>query len=266
MSIQKFPLDAVQKVRHHIQSMLVLSNHEDQPELWSKYTDVDELPEPGSLSELGNLFDFGSGVELGTKTPVHQGKWFVSTTNPGGALIKLPGLRLKPELRLVAYLYREEKMGVGAVYALPEGLSTTAQLEQALAEPAEPTQPPKPAGALADVMESLEGDRSPVSFLIASILRREMQEFGALGKFQDWTHHRLTSSLPGKVKWQWQTPQELSDLTPKVRMFPDGKAAVEFFTCRVSPPIALFQHIDQYSANSYRAIALDRAVAIAQKA
>ncbi|HIK16065.1 MAG TPA: hypothetical protein IGS53_12380 [Leptolyngbyaceae cyanobacterium M33_DOE_097] len=266
MSIQRFPLDAVQKVRHHIQSMLVLPNHENQPELWSTYTDVDDLPEPESLSELGSLFDFGGGADLGTTTDAHQGKWFVSTTNPGRALIKLPGLRLKPELRLVAYLYREEKIGVGAIYALPEELSTTAYLEQALTEPATSTRPPQPKNALADVMESLEGDRSPISFLIASILRREMQEFGALGKLQDWTHHRLTSSLPGKVKWQWQTPQELTDLTPKVRMFPDGKAAVEFFTCRVSPPIALFQHIDQYSANSYRAIALDRSVAIAQKA
>lgn len=263
MSAQKIPLETLQKIRQYIRNSLVLPESENHPKAWSAYTEAEDLPEPASLSELGDLFNFGSLMETTASVPNSQGQWFISTTNPADALLKLPGLTLKPGLRLVTYLYRTPGDGIGATQAVPEALSTTTQLEQALQENLGRNQPPQPAGALSDVMEAIAGDRSALSFVIASILRRELQEFGALGKSCSWSHHRLIGSIPTQLQWQWRIAVPKS-LSPKVLIFPNGRAATEFFTCRVAPPIALFQHLDQYPAEHYKAIATERVIAIAQ--
>ncbi|UBF24098.1 hypothetical protein K9N68_20520 [Kovacikia minuta CCNUW1] len=265
MVVQKIPLESAQKIRQLIKNTLTIPESENHPRTWSSYDEVDQLPEPDSLSDLGELFNFGGPIEEATYAPNTKGQWFISSTNPGAALVKLPGLKLKPELRLVSYLHRHAKDGVGVIWAVPEALSTTAQLEKGLSNRDDRSHPPQPEGALPDVMEAIEGDRSPASFVIASILCRELQEFGAIGKFCNWTHHRLINALPNQVHWQWKI-EEPKDLSPKVRVFPDGKVAIEFFTCRVAPPVAIFQHIDQYPNGHYKAAKLDRPIAVAQRA
>jgi hypothetical protein len=261
MSIQKIPLESIQKIRQYIKNVLALPESENHPRSWSSYEEVDELPEPDSLSDLGQLFNFGGAVGEATYSPNTRGKWFISSVNPGDALLKLPGLRLKPEWRLVSFLNRTPDDGVGAIWAVPEALSTTAQLEKALERSGDRSQPPHPEGALPDAMEAIEGDRSPVTYVVASILQRELKELGAVGKSCSWTHHRLINTPPIQVKWQWKI--ELSrDLSPKVRVFPDGTTAIEFFTCHIVPPIAIFQHVDQYPKGHYKAVSLDRPVAI----
>lgn len=274
MSVQKVPLQAVQKIRQYIKNVLVLPESENHPKSWSSYGDADELPEPESLSDLGDLFNFGGSIDEAIQAPNTQGQWFISSVNPGAALLKLPGLRLKPNLRLVGYLYRTAEDGVGAVWAVPESLSTTDRLEQSLLDHQDAQQfplqgnrdaPPCPVGALNDVMEAVEGNRSPASFVVASILRRELQEFGALGKSCNWVHHRLINTLPAQVSWQWQGDIPRS-LDPKVRMFPDGRAAVEFFTCRIVPPVAIVQHLDLYPSVGYTTASIDRAIATAKRA
>jgi hypothetical protein len=262
MSIQKIPLESVQKIRQHIKTVLALPQSENHPRSLSSYDEVDELPEPDSLSDLGELFNFGGVVEEVTYAPNLRGQWFISSANPGDALMKLPGLFLKPDWRLVCYLYRTPNDGTGITWAVPEMLSTTAQLEKALAASPDRDHPPRPQGALPDVMEAIEGDRSPATYVVASILRRELKELGALGNSCNWTHHRLINTPPTQVSWQWKIDQP-KDLSPKVRVFPDGKTAIEFFTCRVVAPVAIFQHIDQYPNGHYKATCLDRPVAIA---
>ena len=113
-------------------------------------------------------------------------------------------------------------------------------------------------------MDAIEGDRSPMSFVVASILRRELKEFGTLGKTRRWSNHRLIDALPAQVQWQWRA-QASKDLSPKVRLLPEGKVVLDFFTCRTTAPIAIFQHVDQYAAGEYQAKGVDRAVAIAPK-
>ena len=113
-------------------------------------------------------------------------------------------------------------------------------------------------------MEAVDGDRSAASFIIASLLQRELAEFGRLGKVMHWAHHRLIGATPTQAQWQWKV-EIPKDLSPKVLLFADGRAAIEFFSCRVVPPIALFQHLDQYSGNHYKATILDRTIAIVQR-
>lgn len=265
MPVQKIPLEALQKIRQQIKNALELPDSENHPRSWSSLDEVDELPEPDSLSDLGDLFNFGGVPEEETHVPNTNGKWFISTTNPGSVLTKLPGLKLKAAVRLVGYLHRTAEEGVGVIWAVPEDLSTTAQLEKALATSGDQQHPPQPEGAFADVMAAIQGDRSPASWIVASMLRREFREFGALGKSCNWLHHRLIDAIPAQAKWQWRTANPPKDLVPKVVIYPDNKVAIEFFTCRVTAPVAIFQHIDQYPANQYQAASVDRPIAIPQR-
>lgn len=261
MSTQRVPLEALQKIRQHLKSALMLPESENHPRTLSNV----EPPKPESLEELGNLFHFGSVPEEALQLPNNQGQWFISATNPGSVFFKLPGLKLKSDIRFVGYLYRMSDDGTGVIWAVPQKFSTTAHLAKVLSTGAGRETPPKPEGALPDFMSAIEGDRSLMSFVIASLLRRELLEFGALGKIASWTHHRLIETLPPQAQWQWRV-NTVKDLSPKVRVFPDGRVAIEFFTCRTVAPIAIFQHVDQYSAENYQAKCLDRAVAIAAKA
>jgi hypothetical protein len=70
--------------------------------------------------------------------------------------------------------------------------------------------------------------------------------------------------MPQQLQWQWRT-EGVKDLSPKVRILPEGRAVVEFFTCRVTPSIAIFQHLDQYTVGSYLAKTIDRPVAVGER-
>jgi hypothetical protein len=260
MSTQKVPIESLQKIRQHIRTVLVLPESENHPRL----SDAEEAPEPDSLASLGDLFRFGGDLDEGLPMPNDRGQWFVSVIDPAVALMKLPGLSLQPGYRLVTYLYRVRDEGYGKTWALPTALSTTAQLEKAIIPPASPDRPPRPKGALDDLMAAVQGDRSPTSFLIASLLRRELLELGGLGGGGNWRQHQLITQAPPQVRWQWRT-DAVPDLSPKVRVLPDGKVVVELFTCRVSPSVAIFQHLDQYRSGEYLPQSIDRPIAIAEK-
>ncbi len=262
MSIQTFPLATVKKIRQYIKNMLVVPDSENHPKGWVSFEEVDDLPEPESLEQLGDLFKFSSPLDAQMPAPNTAGSWFISTVNPGSVFGKLPGLKLKSGWRLVSYLYRQQDNGVGITWAVPEAMSTTAELENALADSSDDLNPPHPAAALPDFMEALEGDRSPRSFLIASLLRRELEEFGRLGKNCRWSNHRLINEIPAQVKWQWKTSSAPKDLSTKVQVLPDGKVAVEFFTLQVTQPVVICCHMERYPASGYNAKYVDQPVAI----
>lgn len=151
MSIQRFPLAAVQQVRQYIQNAIVI-DADKQVQTWTGIDDIDDIPEPKSLDDLSSVFAFGGLTPEEITAPQSLRRWSVSMVNPGAALLKLPGLDLKPTWRLVSYLYRDGDNGAGLVLALPEELATTAHLEKALSASGNFKQPPKPEGALMDFM------------------------------------------------------------------------------------------------------------------
>lgn len=262
MTIQRFSLTAVQQVRQYIQSAIVIET-DKQSQVWTGLDDAAEVPEPKSLDDLSGVFTFG-GLSSEEISPLSQPRWAISTVNPGAALLKLPGLRLKPGWRLTGYVYQDGKNGVGLVFALPEALATTALLEKALTTSSGLKQPPKPEGCSPDFMEAVEGDRSAVSFVVASLLYRELREFGVIGQYRSWANHRLIDAVPPQAKWQWQTEQP-KDLAPKVKLLPDGQAIVEFFSCRVSAGVAIYRHVDQYLPMQYKLKRMDKPLATLQR-
>jgi hypothetical protein len=262
MSLQKIPIPAIQKVQQHIRSALTLPASEQRLESWTSPGSLEEPPIPESLDDLGDLFKFGGPLTAEPELD-ESGYWSISTVNPAAALIQLPNLSLKPGWRWVTFLHRRKTGGISKTWAVPEDMGTTAQLELAIEGAGDRNQPPRPEGAVDDPLAVVTGDRSPMSFVIASVLQRELQAFGAIGADRTWQNHRPVAEIPAQVKWQWRS-QAPKDIAPKVKVLPDGRAAVEFYTCRVKPPIVLYRHVDQYKADSYAANHSDKAMAMAQ--
>ncbi len=263
MAIQRFSLAVIRQVRQFIQNSIKV-DADKQTQTWAELEEVDDVPEPTSLDDLSSIFAFGGLSPEEITVPQSRPYWTVSTVNPGAVLLKLPGLHLNPHWRLVSYLYREGTSGAGLVLAVPANRATTAQLEEALSHSKGLKQPPQPNGALSDFMEAINGDRSAASFMVASLFCRELREFGAAGHYRNWTHHRLIDAIPSQVKWQWQAEQPKT-LAPKVQLLPDGKAIVEFFTCRVSAGVAIYRHLDRYSVGHYKPKRIDKPLATVQR-
>lgn len=262
MSFQRYPLSTVQKVSQVVREALVLPPLEQQPKPTSPdQADADDALEPNSLDALGDLFRVGDVPDDNIPAPNAEGRWFISTFDPADTLAKLPGLWLKAGIRLVTFLQRQPQGGVGITWAIPELLSTTELLESAITN-ASGNVPPHPTGALPNLMDALEGDGSLASFLEASIFLREIREFGRSGQQSRWIHHRFINQAPTQVRWQWRT-KEPQDYSPKVVTLQDGCVVVEFYSCRVLKPIALFRHVDRYEPNSYRVNNADQVIAVA---
>lgn len=263
MATQKIPLNSLRQIRQHIRKTFTLPQLESSPCVEMEKVPASVMATPKTLDDLGNIFRVPGHSEGSDVDPNVEGRWFVSSINPGDALLQLKGLKVKSGFRLVPYLVRTSSGGVGHICALPEERSTTEFLESALPEGTEWHYPPFPEGSLNNTMLALEGDRSSMSYVVASILRREMQEFGATGKDQQWSQHQLIASLPTQVQWRWKNSPP-PDFAPKVKVNEDGTAAVEFFSCRTTKPFAIFHHLDQYADGNYLATSKDRAIAVVQ--
>jgi len=259
MTIQTISTASLQKIRKYIaKSLTVLDVESFVPHLNEQDT-FDDIPEPDSLDALGGVFNMGGLLEMEADPQPNssEGSWAVSLVNPGDVFYQLHNLRLKPSMRLVAFVFQDHQDGRGIVWAMPEHRCTMDYLEEVVATSHHIDHPPHPPEALSDFMEAIEGDRSPASFWVASILRRELLEFGAQGTLKDWSHHRLIEAVPKALQPYW-TDQHPKNLHPKFSQLPDGRAAVEFFTCRVKPPISIVRHVDQYAPNHYTAKGLQR--------
>jgi hypothetical protein len=110
--------------------------------------------------------------------------WSKSTVDPTHLLDCFPALRLKPGFRLCAYQFREGGNGNGFIWGLPDGATFPApdkcpRLEDTFLEP------PKPPDAV-HVLDAIEGDGSPWSYMCASVFAREAAEFGSMWHGVSW--------------------------------------------------------------------------------
>ncbi len=213
--------------------------------------------------------------------------WSKSRVDPNRLLEFFPPLRVREGLTLRAYQFVENGNGNGVVWAMPEDAEfpepdQCPRLENHLLKA------PKPFDALDDNMEAIEGDDSPQSYLSASLLRRELKDFGALWHGQQWTWHTVLDSNPWKESptpdeiepsldrpqseasaWKWAQPKPL-DWTPRVEMEAE-RVTVTFHTyCPLyedSPVKALpageslYRHTDTYRRGKYRPRSTEQIIA-----
>ncbi len=124
--------------------------------------------------------------------------WNESTPSPMVLVDAFPKLHVRDGYILRAYQFREGFNGNAIVYALPEDVplpdpDTCERREDVFLEP------PIVAGALDDYMQAIDGDGSLRSYLEASILARELAEFGAIWHGISWGEHIVLDTDPFRM-------------------------------------------------------------------
>lgn len=198
--------------------------------------------------------------------------WSISSVDPMKVVAAFGCLSVKEGYALRAYQFRQGGNGNGVVWAMPADAEFPApercsRLRKVF------LQPPKPPKALPDVMKAIDGDGTPWSYLCASILGRELVEFGAMWHGCSWSTHRLLGSNPMRgdrqeatddhsldpAAWTWHEA-EPAEWQPQVTE--DGeKMAVAFFTHSGLMPEGIFRHKDTFRKGSYSFKSQQKAIA-----
>ena len=193
--------------------------------------------------------------------------WTKSEVDPMKLVRVFPSLRIKEGFILHAYQFRAGGNGNGIVWAMQENLpfpdpELCPKLEDKFLNP------PKPPGALNDVMEAIEGDGSPWSYLSSSIFAREIWEFGAIWHGCSWSTHEILGEDPyssdqlskdrsymerpsgNADEWEWRLPKPF-DWRPQV--FKEHHfIIVAFYTYSGLGSEAIYRHLDTYKPGQYR--------------
>lgn len=192
--------------------------------------------------------------------------WSKSRVDPMKVLALFPALRLREGFTLRAYQFKEEMNGNGFVWAMPVDAEFPAPEDCPRLE-SHFLKAPKPYDALDDAMEAIEGNDTPEAYWQASLLRRELKDFGALWHGVNWGTHYIVDADPlqqvrsenadpmrtpmtNPGDWQWLEPKP-TDWTPRVTLEPD-RVVVTFYTYSGYEKERLYRHVDVYRRGKYR--------------
>jgi hypothetical protein len=193
--------------------------------------------------------------------------WSKSRFDPTAVVKLFKPLAVRKGFVLRAYTFRDQGNGNSVVWAMPADAefpepADCPRLENHLFNA------PKPVDALDDVMEAIEGDDSPQSYLMASLLRRELREFGAMWHGVNWGTHYLLDADPWKAgkaddesssldrppsaesQWKWLEPKP-THWGPQVQVEKD-RVTVTFHTYSGLHEQSIYRHTDVYRAGKYR--------------
>jgi hypothetical protein len=164
---------------------------------------------------------------------------FAHALDLSAALQNTNGLRPKTGYRIRGSLFQDGGNGNGFLWAVkigkankkPARLVGMPRPDMGLVLPAL-----RPDDACPDVMEATTGNFSPFSYLEASILKRELQEFGALWHGLNWCTYKILGSpddtCSGLIgggapeQWSWMA-RRINDLRPRVDV-KSGQVVVTF--------------------------------------
>ena len=124
--------------------------------------------------------------------------WSGSTDKANELLRVFETLWLKAGFALHAYEFRAGSNGNGIIWAVPADAPLVAPDDCPSVEDAW-LQPPRPPEAV-PLMQAIEGDGSPWSYLSASILSREAGEFGAVWHGCVWSDQAILSKSPRQAE------------------------------------------------------------------
>ncbi len=211
--------------------------------------------------------------------------WSKSTVDPADLLTVFPRLRVREGYVLRAYVFKQDGNSNGFVWALPH--------DAAFPEPDECPRleshflkPPKPFDALDDTMEAIVGDDTVASYFQASLLRRELKEFGTGWHGIRWGMNVVFDDDPWKPRtdlpedfmgrfptsdpadWKWMEAKPDS-WVPEGRM--DAKqATITFYSYT---PLAadapddeiekerIYRHTETYRRGKYRPLIIEKKLA-----
>lgn len=223
--------------------------------------------------------------DLSTLPETTSDGWSKSPIDPAGLLQSFPLLRIRDGYVLRAYVFKDDGNSTGFVWALPADAEFPEPNECPRLE-SHMLKPPKPFDALDDVMEAIVGDDSAASYFQASLLRRELKEFGTGWHGVVWGMNtvfdddpwkdrpesaeelraRLPTSDPADWKWFERKPESW---VPEVRL-DTTRATVTYYSYT---PLAadapddqiekerIYRHTDTFRRGKYRPLVLERKLA-----
>lgn len=197
--------------------------------------------------------------------------WTKSPVDPMQLLAIFRALKIRDGYILRAYQFHAGGNGNGLVWAMP--------IDAPFPEPGEcPTVEgmfagqPKPVGALDNVMDAIEGNGTPWSYMSASLFAREVAEFGAMWHGCDWSTHTILGADPWMMpcrrleispapdSWKWRRPRPDS-WEPTFEQV-GSKIVVSFLTHTGLGRERITRFIDTYREGSYRFRTKEQSVAI----
>jgi hypothetical protein len=192
-------------------------------------------------------------------------------------LAAFPALSVRAGWVLRAYQFRASGNGNGVVWAMPEDapFPEPSECPQTVSEPVPGValRPPRPARALDDVMEVIEGESRPWTYLSASIFAREASELGALWHGSSWGVERVLDadpwlappqdlevefardSTPDAWSWNgWARNEAVNrDWRPAVDDSGDAGVTVSLLAYSGHIPEEIVRHVDRFDTpGSYR--------------
>jgi hypothetical protein len=192
--------------------------------------------------------------------------WSLSEINPAIALEHLPNLHLKKGWKLVGYQFKSGGNGNGVVYAIPE--TSAYDLSSCLAQnkevvPGVVLAIPRPPVCADSFMDAIESDGSLEAYVQASILFRELQEFGARWHGCSWSTCAILVSDPWRqtekpedreisAEDHWKFETEKPDCwEPSVKR-ESNAITVSFFTYSAFVQECITLHNDRYQSPSMK--------------
>lgn len=224
-------------------------------------------------------------TELGQLPESTPAGWSKSLIDPAMLLTFFPKLSLREGHVLRAYVFKENGNSNGFVWALP----ADAEFPDADACPRLEShflKPPKPFDALDDMMEAIAGDDSPESYLQASILRRELKEFGSGWHGIVWGMNTVLDDSPWNhppgveeesmpmyptskpEEWKWLVPKP-ENWKPELRL-EQNRAIVTFYSYTAlaaeldngkQEKERIIRHTETYRRGKYRPLIVETKLA-----
>jgi len=220
-----------------------------------------------SASGLMALRQMASDLWLPVADEAIPEGWSKSPVDPNDLLSIFSPLRLRKGYVLRAYVFRMGGNGNGVVWAMPGDAPFPAPEDCPVLEN-HFGRTPKPRGALDDPMEAIEGDGSAWSYMAASLLHRELREFGAAWHGIYWGTHIILDDDPWKdgvpvgnrslfesptgdsEQWKWIVSPP-TQWRPQV-IIGSYYVTITFHTYSGLGNQAIYRHTDTYRAGNYR--------------
>jgi len=220
-----------------------------------------------SLKQINPIREKAQEAALGDRH-VPEG-WSKCKGDPGKVVEVFECLRIRKGFVLRAYQYGSEGDIWGLICAMPTDSTFPKPLECGATNfMFGPGKPPQPPDALDGPMAVFDGDGSPWSYICASLLVRELGDFGAQWHGVGWGWHQMLEENPWKADGtgrpsdfgirkrdpkgtRWKVlEQRPKQWRPHVRM-EKGQITVTFYTWTNRNREAIFKHVDTYKPGSY---------------
>jgi hypothetical protein len=181
--------------------------------------------------------------------------WFISPNNPESIVRGFSHLLIKDGYKLRAYQYSDGANGNGVIWAIP--------VDTDLPDPNECDRleeyflsAPKPAFAFDDFMQAIDGDKSPLSYLQASIAYHELHEFGAAWHGTQWGRDIILPlndyQKSNAHNYEWEMIEnEPEIIEPHFYYNNEGIPTIVFHTINDIGTVTMNRYVHTFSKSDY---------------